>query len=127
MKKIRRGMSFVISAFLGLFSGFVSCVSTSVAVYMGPPPTPNMFGKVVDSATDEAIAGIRIELLKNGTNIASATTSSVGKYSLYTEKGNFEIRVTDVDGVKNGEYNGITNQLALTTRVKKDYKLKKNK
>jgi len=122
MKKIKRGIAFIISAILGLFTSVVT-TSCGGDMYMGPPMSPEMYGKVMDATTDEGIAGIRIELLKGGTNIGSTSTYTNGHYNIRAEGENIEVRVTDVDGIINGEYKGTTNTVSISNNLEQNYKL----
>lgn len=120
MKKLTRGIALLISTILGFFTSIVNC---SGDMYMGPEMSSQMYGKVMDASTDEAIACIRLDLLKNGTIIGSTTTYTNGCYSLIAEGDNIEVRVTDVDGTNNGEYLGITNTVSISNFLEQNYKL----
>lgn len=112
MKTATRLFASVLGALLALFPGS-RALARMKAMYMGPPPS--LQGKVLDSTTSNAIAGLRVELLKNDRLLAARTTASDGSFCFLVErKGMGEpwtIRITDVDGTANGSYLGSTNTL----------------
>ena len=112
MKKTARLFASLLGALLTLFPGS-RALARMRALYMGPPPS--LQGKVLDSTSSNAIAGLRVELLKHGRLLAARTTAGDGSFYFPVERkdtgGPWTIRISDVDGAANGSYQGSTNTL----------------
>ncbi|OHD55083.1 MAG: hypothetical protein A2Y33_03845 [Spirochaetes bacterium GWF1_51_8] len=91
------------AALIGFFFGSCSSI-LPVAAYMGPVTT-GIDGHVRDSATSNAIEGIRAQLVVN--NYTNTTvTGADGSFGFESHYTNTRLIMSDIDGTNNGAYIG---------------------
>lgn len=129
MRKIKKWGVALFSAVVGLFSGMTGCETDVNDLYMGPGS--GLSGKVFDADTDEPITGIRVDLLKDGSEIGSDETYTNGSFSIIFNSGDYsikegriKIRLSDVDGSSNGAYHGQTNFVEYNYTNNRDFEFK---
>ena len=92
--------------FTTLFGGilaFLSGCAGRAAAYMGPPPRSR--ARVQDSKTGKPVAGLRVELLREGKRFLITKTGKDGSFPLpRANSSGYTVKITDIDDKKNGEY-----------------------
>jgi len=84
--------------------------SEMIAYYMGMIAL-SISGKVLDSNTKAAIAGIRLSLLQGNQTDETTLSATDGSYSIYLGSATnalYTVAAADVDGTDNGSYSNLS-------------------